>query len=66
MFSRATLPLKAYFESKLNVTLASRMLFIHRTTFIDRLTKIQELANIDLNDYRECLYLMISIHILDL
>lgn len=58
--------LKVYLESHLNAVQASRRLFIHRSTFLYRLEKIQDLVNINFDDLELLFYLMISYHILDL
>lgn len=58
--------LKVYLESHLNAVQASRKLFIHRSTFLYRLEKIQELININFEDQESLFYLMISYHILEL
>lgn len=58
--------LKIYLESHLNAVQASRKLFIHRSTFLYRLEKIQELVNINFDDKELLFYLMISYHILEL
>lgn len=58
--------LKVYLESHLNAVQASRRLFIHRSTFLYRLEKIQELININFEDRELLFYLMISYHILEL
>lgn len=57
--------LKAYFENQFNVSLAAKSLFIHRTTCIDRLAKIEEILGVSLADYRTGLYLMVSLALLD-
>lgn len=58
--------LKVYLESHLNAVQASKKLFIHRSTFLYRLEKIQELININFEDQESLFYLMISYHILEL
>lgn len=58
--------LKVYLESHLNAVQSSRRLFIHRSTFLYRLEKIQELIAINFEDQELLFYLMISYHILDL
>lgn len=59
------LTLKTYFDQKFNVTHAAKKLFIHRTTLLDRLNKINDFLDMDLKDSRTCLYLMISLIIID-
>ncbi len=58
--------LKVYLESNLNAVQASRKLFIHRSTFLYRLEKIQELVTINFDDRDQLFYLMISYRILEL
>jgi len=57
--------LKTYFTEKFNATHAAKKLYIHRTTFLDRLEKIKYFLNMDLNDYRACLYLMLVLEIMN-
>ncbi|AKN33847.1 transcriptional regulator [Clostridium carboxidivorans P7] len=59
------LTLKTYFEQKFNVTHAAKKLYIHRTTFIERLSRIKNFIGIDFEDSRECLYLMIALEIMN-
>ena len=56
--------LKAYFESGSNCNKAASKLFIHSNTVRYRINKIQELCNIDLDDYIERLKLEISLRFL--
>ncbi len=58
--------LKVYLESNLNAVKASRRLYIHRSTFLYRLEKIQELVAVNFEDQELLFYLMISYHILEL
>jgi hypothetical protein len=50
-------------KSKYNVTQASKELHVHRTTFIQRMARIEELTGIMLKDYEELLHIMLSFHI---
>lgn len=59
------LTLKAYFEEKFNVTHAAKKLYIHRTTLIERLGRIQNFFGMNLEDSRTCFYLMIAIEIMN-
>ena len=52
------LTLKTYFEQKFNTSRAANKLYIHRTTFLDRLDKIQNYFGINLADWHTCLYFM--------
>ncbi len=58
--------LKVYLESHLNAVQSSKKLFIHRSTFLYRLEKIQELVHINFEDQEQLFYLQISYHILEL
>ena len=57
--------LKVYLENNLNAVKSSKLLFIHRSTFLYRLQKIKELININFDDFQNILYLCISFNILD-
>lgn len=52
--------LKSYLENKFSVTATAEALFIHRTTLVHRLKKIQGLCSLDLNNYPTIQHLMIS------
>ncbi|WP_196591581.1 PucR family transcriptional regulator [Pectinatus frisingensis] len=56
--------LKTYFEEKYNVTHAAKKMYIHRTTFIDRLERIKNFLGMNLEDSRTCFYLMIALEIM--
>lgn len=58
--------LRTYLECCCSPTQATKQLFIHRSTFLYRLEKISEIANIDFNDSEQRLLYMISLKILDL
>ncbi|MDO4489895.1 MAG: helix-turn-helix domain-containing protein [Lachnospiraceae bacterium] len=58
--------LKVYLQSHLNAVQASKRLFIHRSTFLYRLEKIQELINVNFEDSELLFFLAISYHILEL
>ena len=45
---------------------SARKLFIHRSTFLYRLERIQEIVPIDFNNEDELFYLLLSFRILDL
>lgn len=59
------LTLKTYFEEKFNATHAANKLYIHRTTFLERLHKISNFLDMNLEDARTRLYLMISLEIIN-
>ncbi len=56
--------LKIFLQEQQNITRTSKLLDIHRTTFLVRLDRIRQLTGVNLNDYDTCLYLMISFEIL--
>lgn len=58
--------LRTYLECCCSPTQATKQLFIHRSTFLYRLDKISEIANIDFNDSEQRLLYLISFKILDL
>lgn len=53
--------IKTYFESGMNLSLASKRLFIHRNTLSYRLDKIKEKFNIDIKDPYTCAKVYIAI-----
>ena len=55
--------LRVYLKLEKNVLQTSKELFIHRSTLAYRLDKIQKIMNMDLNDSRERLKLLISYYI---
>ena len=57
--------LKTYVESQLNAVQTAKKLFIHRSTFLYRMEKIEELVQLDLNDYDTLLYVMMTFRILE-
>jgi len=57
--------LKIFMDCKYNVTHASKKLYIHRTTLLKHLKKIESLANIDLDDWKIRLHLMLSFQLLE-
>ena len=58
--------LKAYLYHHFNTTHAAASLYIHRTTFIERMGRIKKIINFNLDDYDTCLHLMISYRLEDL
>ena len=58
--------LRTYLESEKNAVQSARKLFIHRSTFLYRLERIQEIVPIDFNNEDELFYLLLSFRILDL
>lgn len=57
--------LKAYLDTNLSATKAAGELFIHRSTFLYRLEKIQEILQTSLEDSDEIFYLNYSLRILE-
>jgi len=56
----------AYCDSKFNATHAANMLFIHRTTFLDRFSRMRDLLNVDFDDPSERLHLLMSLELIKL
>ncbi|WP_026486017.1 PucR family transcriptional regulator [Caldanaerobius polysaccharolyticus] len=50
-----------FFESNLNISEASRNLYIHRNTLVYRLDKIQRLLGLDLRDFDDAVILKIAL-----
>lgn len=57
--------LKCYVKNQLNAVQTAKQLFIHRSTFLYRMEKIREIAELDLSDYDTLLYVMMSFRILE-
>ena len=57
--------LKTYFEAGFNMTKAAGLLFIHRSTFINRMERIREITKLDIEDKSTRLYLELSFLILE-
>ena len=57
--------LQVYLENHLNLTKTSEDLFIHRSTLLYRLDKIQNVIHCDYDNPEELLYLMLSFKILE-
>ena len=58
--------LKSYLENRFSVTDAADALFIHRTTLLHRLKKIQAFTSLDLEDSDTIFYLNLSLRIYEL
>lgn len=54
------LTLEQYFKCRLNATETAKKLFIHRSSFLNRLERIQKLISIDFDSNDEILYLLLS------
>ncbi|MBC3887367.1 hypothetical protein GH810_03470 [Acetobacterium paludosum] len=57
--------LLVYFDCRLNAAAAAKKLFIHRSSFLNRLERMQELFKIDFDSNDELLYLGMSLLILE-
>ncbi len=57
--------LKTYVENQQNAVQTAKKLFIHRSTFLYRMEKIEELTKLDLRDYDTLLYVMMTFRILE-
>ena len=53
-----------YFEQQFNMSKAAEKLYIHRSTFINRMERILELTHLNLADYDTRLYLELSFRLL--
>ena len=56
--------LSAFMESRYNATLAAQNLFIARSTLINRLDRIVEMTQVDLDDFDERIYLAVSMKLI--
>lgn len=57
--------LKVFFQTGLNATQAAKNLHIQRGTFLYRLERIKEIANIDLKDEQQFLMVQLSLKMID-
>lgn len=57
--------LLVYIQEKFNATHAAAKLYIHRTTFLDRLDRIKKITSLDLNDWNTLLHLMLSYRLME-
>ena len=56
--------IEMYFREQFNMSVAAQKLFIHRSTFINRIERIEELTRINLADNNTRLYLALSMRLL--
>mgnify|MGYP000847676764 CR=1 FL=1 len=56
--------LKAYLRNNMNAVKTAKELFIHRSTMVYRLERIEELTGLDYRDPRKVLHLLISLELL--
>lgn len=59
-----TATVKAYMKHRYNVTETAKSLFIHRTTLLFRLQRVEKLTGIDWNDWEERLWIGITLEFL--
>ena len=52
---------KTYFETNLNTTLASKLCYMHRNTFINKIDKFIEITQFNIRNYQEALIVYLSI-----
>lgn len=57
--------LKTYVRLQYNAVASAKALYIHRSSFINRMERIRELTSLNLEDADERLYLLLSFRILD-
>ncbi len=57
--------LKTYFLCRFNASATAKKLYIHRSSFLNRLERIQEISKISLDSVDEWLYLAISFKIME-
>ncbi|URN85501.1 PucR family transcriptional regulator [Acetobacterium wieringae] len=57
--------LLTFFDCRLNAAAAAKRLYIHRSSFLNRLERIEKLFNIDFNSNNELLYLGLSMLIIE-
>lgn len=56
--------LEMYYREKCNTSRAAEVLFIHRTTFLERLRRIRRFLCMDLDDPKNRIYLILSMEVL--
>lgn len=54
--------LECYVKCRYNAAHTAKELFIHRSTFLNRLERIKELTKLDLDDFASRLYVELSIY----
>ena len=57
--------LKVYLENERSIVKSANILYIHRNTLLYRMEKINSLINLDLDDYKTRLHLLLSFKILN-
>ena len=54
-----------YISNQMNAVRAAKALFIHRSTFLYRMSHIRELVSLDLEDPDQLLYLLLTYKLLE-
>lgn len=57
--------LREYLDNGFNATRAAEKLFVHRSTFLERMERIRKLTDIDFSSPDEVLYLQLSLRLLE-
>ena len=57
--------LRAYLQNQQSATKTAAALYVHRSTLLYRLEKIERILKADLNDPDDQLYLMLSFYLMD-
>ncbi len=60
MDSETILTIQKFFENNLNVSEASRQLYVHRNTLVYRLDKIQKLTGLDLRNFEHAVTFQVA------
>lgn len=55
--------LSVYFKNKMNAVQSSKELFLHRNSFLQRLKRIKQILDVDMDDYQLRLYIMLSLEL---
>lgn len=55
----------SYLRNQFNASAAASELFVHRSTFLRRLERIQEISGIDLSDQNDVLHVLISMKLME-
>ncbi len=58
------LTLETYYHEKCNVSKVADVLYVHRTTCLERLRRIKQFLKMELDDPQNRIYLILSIEIL--
>ena len=58
--------LRTYFDCRFNAAATAKLLFLHRSSFLNRMERIKELVSIDFESNDEILYLSLSFRLLEM